>query len=394
MNKRVAIVSTGQTKYSGKRKDASFTEMAHEATERALNDANLTLADIDAVVFGSAPEAFEGVNWPDKWCVDATGAIGKPFMRIHTGGATGGSTAIAAVQHVASGMFNTVLAIAIERVSETPDAQFILKVGGPPLFSRDSSGFNIISDVAMETSRWLKAGNMSEWHMAKIASKNHANAMNNPFAHLRFPVTIEDVLASRAVASPLKLLDCCPRSDGACAIVVTSEEKAKRLAKRPAWVKGMGAYTRCFTSGEGALMTKEELEHNAVFKAYRMAGIDKPRKQIQVVEPYTPFSSTELMTYVLMGLCEHSEVARLCENGFGEMDGEIPFSPSGGVLCSNPIGATALVRVAEIALQIMGKADERQVPDVKIGVATGAGGSGGMGLAQFNTAMILGVEPN
>jgi acetyl-CoA C-acetyltransferase len=125
-----------------------------------------------------------------------------------------------------------------------------------------------------------------------------------------------------------------------------------------------------------------------------MAGIVNPRRQISVVEPYDPFSMAEISLYESLGFCKDPrEATKMVENGFAEMSGEVPFSPSGGVLCSNPIGATALVRVAEAALQIMGKAEKRQVPDAKVALAMGAGGSPAPGSATFINFMILAKEP-
>ena len=392
MARRVAIIGTGQTKYVTKRRDVSFPELAHEAARKALDDAGLTLNDVDAVVFGSGPDAFEGVNCPDKWSAGAVGALNKPFMRFHTGGATGGSTAIAAAHHVASGLFDVVLAVAAERVGESPDAQRILNAGFPPIFAKDFD-MNIITSQAMEAARWMKDCGLTEWHMAKIAVKNHNNALNNPYAHLRVEISFDDVLDSRMICWPLKLLDVCPRSDGACAAVFASEDSANKINRRAAWVKGMGTVTRFHCTGEPDLPKEVELATSAAWKAYRMAGIHNPRKEIQVVEPYTPFSMTELMDYVELGFCEKHELAKLCETGFGEMTGEVPFNPSGGVMCSNPIGASALVRVVEAALQVMGRAEGRQVENVRTALAEGRGGSPGPLLAFFQTAMILGAEP-
>lgn len=391
MARRFAIVGTGQTKYVTKRFDCSAPDLVHEATSRALDDAGLKLKDVDAVVFGLAPESLDGVNSMDKWCADAAGARNKPFMRIQTGGATGGSTALAAAHHVASGIFDVVLAVAVERVGETPDAQRVLNRIYDPILASDFA-LNIIAAVAMETILHMKTYGFTEEHMAMIAVKNHLNALNNPYAHLQTKITIDDVFKSPLICWPFKLLDCCPRSDGACAVVFASEEKAKKMVPVPAWVNGMAAITDITAPGETG--SKGLQPGGAVWKAYKMAGIDKPRRQIQVVECYAPFSALELVFYENLGFCKPDEVAKLAESGFGEMDGEIPFTPSGGVLCSNPIGATALVRVAEAAIQIMGKAGARQVSNVRNAVATGIGGSPGPGSAAFLTTMILGNKPN
>jgi acetyl-CoA C-acetyltransferase len=388
--RRVAIVGTGQTKYVTKRFDCSAPDIVYEATSRALDDAGIKLKDVDAVVFGLAPEALDGINSMDKWCADAAGARNKPFMRVNTGGATGGSAALAAAYHVASGVFDVVLAVAMERVGETPDAQRVLNRIYDPILASDFA-LNIIAAVAMETSRHMEIYGFTEEHMAMISVKNHLNAFNNPYAHLQIKVTIDDVLKSPIVCWPFKLLDCCPRSDGACAVVFASADKAKKMVPIPAWVNGMAAVTDITVPGETGSTGLQPAR--AVWNAYKMAGIDNPRRQLQVVECYAPFSSLELAFYENLGLCRPNEVAKLAESGFGEMGGEVPFTPSGGVLCSNPIGATALVRVAEAAIQVMGKGDKRQVPNVKNALATGIGGSPGPCSAAFTTAMILGREP-
>ncbi len=387
MARRVGIVGIGQTKYRTRRSDCSAPDMVYEATSRALNDAGLSLKDIDAVVFGLAPEALDGINSMDKWCADAAAARNKPFIRVHTGGATGSSVANAAVYHVASGIFDTVLAVAMERVGETPDAQTILNRIYDPIVASDF-GLNIINHVAMETSRGMDIYGFTEEHMAMISVKNHLNAFNNPYAHLRINVTIEDVLKSPVVCWPLKLLDCCPRSDGACAVIFASEEKAIKMAPVPAWVNGMAATTDMTVPGE--IKGGQGQIRLTANKAYQMAGISNPRREIQVVECYAPFSSLELMYYETLGFCDAKGVVKLAESGFGAMDGEVPFVPSGGVMCTNPIGATALIRIAEAAIQVMGKGDKRQISGVRNALATGYGGSPGPGSASFVTVMVLG----
>jgi acetyl-CoA C-acetyltransferase len=391
MGRRVAIVGTGQTPYMRRRRDVSVPELVHEAAKRALDDAELTLKDIDAVVFGTAPEAFEGVNCPDKWAADGAGALNKPFMRINTGGATGGSTALASVHHVASGVFDVVLAVAMQRVGQTPVAQRILGLIWDPIFTRGFS-LNVVTTIAMVATAGMQRFGYTERHMAKIAVKDYRNALNNPYAHRKRQIEIDDVLNSPVLCWPLKYLDCCPSSDGACAVIFAAEERAKKIAPIPAWVIGMGDISYVSTPGEED--EEEGALRLAVRKAYKMAGIDNPRQQISVVEPYDPFSIAEIGYYYSLGFCEEPrEATKMVENGFGEMTGQVPFSPSGGVLCSNPIGATALVRVAEAALQIMGKAEKRQVPEAKIAVAMGAGGSPAPGSATFIDAMILAKEP-
>jgi len=385
MKSDVAIVGVGQTNYVTKRLDVSVPELAQEAVRRALQDAALTMDKVDAVVFGSGPEAFEGVNCPDKWCVDAVGALEKPFFRINTGGMTGASAAMAGHTLVASGLFDVVLVVALQRVGESSDAQQILNTIFDPIYEKDF-GLNIISTIAQRAIRLMELYGYKEEHFSMISVRNHLNAFRNPHAHLKLDITLDDVLKSRVLCWPIKLLDCCPRSDGACAIVLASEEKATKITSTPAWIKGLASMSEGYFVGDRDLALPDYYSLVAR-KAYEMAGIDNPRAQLDVAELYGAFTVSEMIQYECLGFCERGGGGKFLEEGITEITGELPVNPSGGVQSANPIGATALVRIAEVALQVMGKAEERQIPDVKLGLATGSGGT-----AQFFSVMILGKK--
>jgi acetyl-CoA C-acetyltransferase len=393
MARRVAVVGTGQSKYK-KKLTASSPDMYFEVVKSCLEDAELTVNDIDAVVFGLGPEALDGVNSVDKWCADAVGAFNKPLMRINTGGATGGSTALAGFDHIASGMFDVVLAVAGQRMGQsTAHSQYILNLGFDPIVAKQFF-INTLPLFAADAQICMQKYGFGEYHMARIAVKNHLNALNNPYAQLQIKVTLEEALKARVLSYPLRLLDVCPSSEGACAIILASEDRATKITRRPAWINGFTAGTTVINPGVGGIDSTYSWDRISQ-KAYRMAGIDNPRKQIQVAEPYIPSSYQEIPAYAALGFCEPHEVAKLVEAGFGEMEGEVPFCPSGGVLCSNTIGCSGLARVAEAAIQIMGKGGARQVPDVKNALATAGGGifgTGGM-TAFFLDVLILGAEP-
>lgn len=392
MPRRVAIVGTGMTRFVTKRLDVSTPELVREAVQMALGDADLQLRDVDAVVLGLAPEAFEGVNQAEKWVAPAAGALGKAFMRIHTGGATGASAAQAGAWHVASGHFDIVLVVALQRVGESPQAQNVLNTIWDPILERDF-GLNTISMVALQATQQMHKYGCTLEHFAMVAVKNRENAARNPWAHLRKPVTLEEVMESPFLYWPLRRLDCCPRSDGACAVIFASGDKARRITRRPAWIRGMAAATDTYFIGDrlgrsGGDYCDMLALRLACQEAYRQAGITDPARELDVIECYSPFSNMEIACYEAMGLCEPGQGHRLLETGFTWMDGPVPVTPSGGVMASNPIGATALVRVAEAARQVMGKAEGYQVPGAKVALATGAGGS-----AQFFAAMVLSGEP-
>lgn len=385
MARAVAVVGTGQTRYVSRRDDVNIPEMVREAAVRALEDAGIGPGDVDAIVVGSAPEIFEGVNYPENWVGAAIGAAGKPLMRIHTGGTVGASTTIAAYYHVASGLYDTVLAVAYEKLSDGV-AQYGLSACYDPLWDRDfACGAPAL--VGLQSRRYLaRYPGITEEHGAMVAVKNRKNATRNPYAQLQLEISIEDVLNSAPVATPLKVLDCCPTSDGAAAMVITSEKRATRMASRPAWFAGVG------TCSESPYVPFVDMAYpqscvRAAQHAYQMAWIYNPFKELDVAEVYEAFSFQEMIWSEALGLCEPGEGGTLVESGKTAMDGEFPMNPSGGVLSSNPIGASAMIRQLEAALQVMGKAGDHQVPGARRALAHSWGGA-----IQFSTVTIFSSE--
>jgi acetyl-CoA C-acetyltransferase len=390
----VAIVGVGETNYRTQIPDLNFPELAQQAAQRAFADAGMMMEDIDAVVFSMAPSEFMGVNDPEKWTIDAVGGRKKPFMRIHTGGATGGSAAQAGFYHVASGLFDSVLVVGADKVAETPDAQHILNLIWDPFYEKPMA-LNTITMTAVQAIRHMHKYGTTEEQMARVAVRCRKNALKNPYAHLKGDITIKDVMNSRLMSWPLKLYDCCPRSSGAAAVIMVSEAKAKKLKAKAAWIKGVGGASNTVFMGD-RMGPWADTDHGnwdelamAANMAYKMAGIQYPTKEIQVAEIYAPFTINEILGVEAVGFCEKGRGGPLNDEGFFDMDGHLPVNPSGGTLCSNPIAVTALVRVCDAALQVMGKAENRQVKNVRNALATGVGGS-----HQFQTCMILGSKPN
>ncbi len=386
MARAAAIVGTGQTKHTGRRDDVNVPELLREAAALALEDAGITARDVDAVVIGSGPEEFEGVNQPEHWVGPAIGAPGKPVMRIQTGGTSGASTTIGAFYHVASGLFDVVLAVAYQKISDGV-APYGLSPGHDPLWDHDyASGAAAL--VGMQSRQYLARHHtrVSEEHGAMVAVKNRKNAMKNPYAHLRSLISIEDVMGSAQVATPIKTLDCCPASDGAAALVIAEERRAGKMAARPAWFAGIG------TASESPHVPHVDVAYpeacvRAAQIAYQMAWIYDPVRELDVAEVHEAFSFQELIWTEALGLCNPGEGGRMVESGITAMDGDFPINPSGGVLSANPYGATAMIRQIEAALQVMGKAGEHQVPGVKKALAHSWGG-----VLQFNTATIFSRE--
>lgn len=391
--RNIAIIGTGQTAYVTKRDDAALPELARESAVSALESAGIGFEDVDAVVFSLALDALEGIEWGERWCAPTICPPGRPFVRVHTGGATGGSAVHAGFFHVASGLFDCVLVTGAEKMGGTPDAQKALNHMFDPVYERPLA-LNAVNMCSFQAVRHMEKYGTTERQMALVSVRSRKNALRNPHAHIRKEVTVEDVLSSKMICYPLKLYDCCPRSTGACSLVIASERFVSRLGRRdPAWIKGIGSCTdtyymgdRMARSGGGDHADAEGLRL-AAGRAYKMAGITDPKREIDVAEIYAPFTSTELAAVEAVGLCERGESGVCNERGMFDMEGRIPVNPSGGVLAANPISVTAMARAAEAALQVTGAAGERQVEGARTALATGEGGT-----LQFYTVTVLSSE--
>lgn len=386
----VGVVGVGQTDFVTRRTDVTFPELVKEGADLALADAGMTMKDVDAVVFPLAPDALIGVGNGERWCVEALGAVGKPFMRVNNGGATGMSAVIAAWTHVASGLFDVVLVAGADRVSESGSAQSVLNKMWDVGYERPIP-LNTITMLALSAARYMHAYDSDETDMALVSVKNRRHAALNPHAHIRTPITVDEVLASRTLAWPIKLGDACPSSTGAAGVVLVSERYAKAHGLRPAWIRGLGQNTETFWMGD-RVGPKSVADHGdadslavAFERAYAQAGITDPRSQVDVAEIYAPFSSVELHVIEAAGLAAKGEApARLAAGEFALGAPGPVVNPSGGVLCSNPIAVTGAVRVVESTLQVLGRAGDRQVPDARVAIASAIGGD-----HQFYSTMVL-----
>jgi len=367
----VAIVGTGQTKYARRRLDVSQAGLVREAVDAALEDAELTIEDIDSVVVCSGPALFGAVNQPEKWLVDACRARLKPVVRVTSGGGTGLAGALAAMNQVKGGFADRVLVVAYDKLSEGA-LQYQISTLYDPFWGREFA-VGIMGFAAAYWRARMDILGHTEEAAALVAVKNHKNAHNNPYAHVKKDITVDDVLNSRPLAWPIKLLDVPPISDGACAVVLASEEVAAKTVAKPAWIRGMAYYCEADNVAHRSMIQSVPLQL-AAQRVYQAAGITNPRRQFDVAEVQEPYTCFELSYYEALGFCEPGGAAKLIESGATEMDGDIPVNPSGGCMGANPIGATALIRLAEAALQVTGKAGDRQVENARTAVVQAGGG--------------------
>ena len=389
----VAVIGVGQTQFRARHDEKTYPELAQEAVTLTLKDAGITMDEVDAVIFSMAPTTFMGVNDADKWAVDYVWARGKPFMRVHTGGATGGSAFQAAYSHVASGQYNTVLVVGADRLTETPDAQYVLNLIWDQFYEQDFA-LNTVTMTALAAQRYMSKYGTTEEQYANVVVRARRNALNNPSAHLKGNISIDDVLNSPRISWPYKLFDICPRSAGAAAMILTAGHLARERCSRPAFVTGTAGVSNTVFMGDrmGPYADTDFADFSelkgAARECLRQAGITDMLRQIQTVEIYDPFSSFQFPQLESLGFCESGTAQKLSDEGFFDMDGEFPVNPSGGTLCTNPIGVTGLVRALEAAKQVMGKSEAMQVKNTHNALATAIGGS-----TQFFIVTMLSDEP-
>lgn len=314
-----AVIGVGQTHHRAKREDVSMTGLLREAVDRALADAGVTLADIDAVVVGKAPDLFEGVMMPELFLAEALGAVGKPLLRVHTAGSVGGSTAIVAASLVQSGIHERVLTVAFEKQSES-NAMWALSVPVPFIMPVHAGAGGYF---APHVRSYIRRSGAPTEIGAIVAAKDRQNALNNPYAHLHNEgTTVETVLASQMLWDPIRYDETCPSSDGACALVIGSEKAAAGIAN-PAWIHGTAMRSEPTTAAERDQVNPQagQLAAASVFK---QAGITNPIEEIDCAEIYVPFSWFEPMWLENLGFAAEGEGWKLTQAGETAMGGKIP----------------------------------------------------------------------
>ncbi|MCX7634593.1 MAG: hypothetical protein N2Z74_02475 [Syntrophales bacterium] len=378
-NRNVAIIGIGQTTLSSHKEDQNQVEMVAEAVRNALADAGKTIDDIDCVVHGNM-ELFEMQFQPDMWHALGCGSYGKEEYRITTGGTVGATLVCASDNLVASGLYDTVLCIGFQKLQEGNTTGGITNMADPLWFRNLQTGA-LTSTAAMEMiqkfgrERVLKAAMKYRIMMDK-------NAMLNPRAHRRLGLDYDQMETLMEQSPPLvgelRLIHMCSQSDGACALILTSEEKVKQgTAKPPVWIRDHETSHREENMSNLYGARKPKSTHrDCAERLFARNGITDPLDYFDVFEMYDPSAFWAIDWLGEFLLYDGDEHLRLLEMGAFDLDGTLPINPSGGVIASNPIGATAMLRIAEAALQIRGDAGGHQIKkEVRHALASGFGGS-------------------
>lgn len=382
--RKVCVIGAGLTIFR-RRLLETGKELSFEATKMALDSAGISRKEVDSVVLGSAPDAFDGVHMKGEYLSDGAGAYRRMYSRVFVGGATGVFTPVSAWWHVASGLSDVCLAVAEEKMSPLqPHPQYAFW----SIFDHDYErplGTTLLWIFALEMRRYMNTYGIKEEEIAQVAVKNKKNALDHPCAQLAANITIDDVMKSEPMVWPVKRLDVSPPSDGAAAVVLCSEEFAKKLTKDPVYVAGCGWNIDSMYWTDRDLYYPKYLE-KAGNMAYKMAGIKNPKTEIDFAEVYDPFDYKELHHMEGLQLAKKGEAPKLTTAGITQRNGELPICPSGGLLgVGNPIAAAGMMKVCEVFFQLTHQAGKRQVKnEVHTGLAQAWGD-----LMQYSSVFIM-----
>lgn len=377
---RVAIIGVGFTKYD-RNSPLTFAEMVFEATRKAIADAGISKDDVDNVVSVSS-DFWDGRTISCMAISDASNAFNRDISCVEGDGTFG---ALYGMMRILSGSFGITVLCAHHKGTES-NMNGITNCAFDPLVER-KLGLDAVSSAAMQARRYMSKYGLKEEQFALVSVKNHGNAMRNPLALLPMEITVEDVMNSRKIADPLKLLDCSPVTDGACTLILAGEREAKKLTinKQRVWMKGVGHCSDAYRLGDRDLADPRALT-KAAKSAYAMAGISDPLKEIDFAEVYDAFSYMEPLWLEGLGICEEGKACEYLERGWFDADGKLPVNVSGGRLSAHPVQAAGLYAMAEAVMQLRGKAGKRQVKGAETALVHGINGMCG----QSHCVWILG----
>ena len=380
MDKEVAIIGYAQTKYSEDADNSRELQVLQVARE-ALAMAGLKREDLSTVI-GASNDYLDGRTISNMRLVEPSGASMKDESKVEMDGAY---AALYALMRILSGFHDIAMVFA-----ESQASVYAVYLPGimtlDPTYDRQRWLLNEVSAGALQARAYMNEYGITEEQIAAVSAKNLDNAAKNRFALRQMPgLTVEQVLSSRMLYSPIRELNAWPATDGACAIILASG-KAAAKASNPVWIKGVGfSHDSYLTERPLAKMNSLKL---AADQCYGMAGITDPASEIDLAEIHESFAHEELMAYEALGFCAEGRGGEFIDSGATRIDGKLPVNASGGALAANAMCATGLARIAEAAMQIAGDAGEHQVQGVKTAVAHGQTGL----CAQENIVFALGGE--
>lgn len=369
---KIGIVGTGHTKFG--RLEQSIDEIMFNVCVEVLKNAKTTIDDVDIIYIANFSSSFSNQCHLPAVLASKLG-VKKEIVRIESACASGGVALKEAAIAILSGMYRTALVIGVEKMTDASIDKTTALLASAASQEEVKHGATFPSLYALMARSHFYEYGTTEKHLALISVKNHKHAMLNPNAQFHKEITFEDVLNSRIIASPLKLFDCAPISDGAAAVLLCKSENVSQFSDKAVYLIGFGHSTDSIELYNREKLTTMPAVINAAKQAYRMAGMEP--KDIDCAELHDCFTIAELMQMEDLGFCRTGEATKMLEEGQTELNGSLPINTSGGLKAKgHPIGATGLSQIVEVVNQINGSCGERQVKNAKIGLCCNIGGSG------------------
>lgn len=374
--RRVAIVGVGMTKF-GEDWDRGFRDLILEAGIKALEDARMHGEEIDALYGGTmAAGRLIGQEHITALIADNMGLNPIPATRVEAACASGGVALRSGYIAVASGLHDHVVVGGVEKMTDVSTEEVTSALGGAgdqewELFM----GATFPSVYALMARRHMHEYGTTEEQLAQVAVKNHAHAAKNPFAQFQKEITLDDVMNSKVVASPLKVFDCSPITDGAACAILVPLEQAKKYTDTPVEITASCQASDTLALAERKTLTSLEATKVAAKKAFKMAKLEP--KDIDLAEVHDCFTIAELLAIEDLGFFKKGEGGKATEEGKTALNSDITINPSGGLKgCGHPVGATGVKQAVEITWQLRGQSHARQVDGAEIGLTHNVGGSG------------------
>jgi acetyl-CoA C-acetyltransferase len=374
--KKVAIIGVGLTKF-GELWEKSYRDLITEAGVKAIADSGIDGKDVQELFVGSmSPGLFAAQEHIGALVADYAGLAGIPATRVEAACASGGLALRQAYTSILAGRNDIVVAGGVEKMTDVPTGLAMTALMGAG--DEEWEAFNGATFPAlyalMARRHMIEYGTTIE-QISMVSVKNHANAKHNEYAQFKFDVTLEDVLNSSLVADPLRLLHCSPITDGAAAVILASEKKAKEICDNPIWITASSMATDTLALSDRKSLTQTNAAILAAKDAYKQAGVSA--KDIDFAEVHDCFAIAEILAIEALGFCKIGEGGKYTEDGHTKIGGEHPINTSGGLKGKgHPVGTTGIAQAIEATLQLRGTAGKRQVKDAEIGLTHNVGGSG------------------
>jgi acetyl-CoA acetyltransferase len=379
--RNVAIIGTGHTKF-GVRTDVNLQELAWEAVKQALEEANIDQNEIQYFVVGNVGN-WSSEELPAVIVGEYCNLTPKGTMRVEAACSTGSAAIRDAYLAIKSGEADIALVVGVEQMHQAPNPQVVELIGraGGYFWEFENFGLTFPGYYALHASAYMAKYGMKEEDLGKIAIKNHYYGAKNPYAQFQKEITMEEYLKSKPVAYPLKLLDSSPITDGAAAIVLASEEVAKKITDSPVWIVSQGVASGTANLSRRTDFTHIEAAHIAAQQAYKRARIefDNAWKNFDVADVHDCFTIAEIMAYEDLGFAKRGEGYLLAREEQTYIGGKIPINVDGGLKAKgHPIGATGVSMAVSITRQLLYRAHKGTQVEVRngMGITHNVGGTG------------------